>query len=483
MPKIKIKRGDYSVSGGGTGVPVLDAGELAVKTGGTDRGRLYVGVVDGDETPDQVRVSYADDAANSVYAQKIGTSSAHPSIGSSVRPVYVDNEGRVTASTGNVGQDSDGGATKWAKPVFMQNGVLTVMSGNAGNHYSPVFMLNGEIRQLYANVGSGTQHVYLSNGSITASTSYVGFDEKDNEGGFKPIYLHNGVFTVATRSHGGDTVPVFVDDGGIRRCRGNVGSSINPIYMDDGEFKPATGNCGGSSATKPLYMSDGKLYPTTDYAGGTKVVLNNVDRGHDNAAIFAPDTIPSNAGTTAAEHTLVEWYDYGAKARWASNSVGSTSKPVYLSNGVIKECSYYGPGVRGYKYDVLVGQENSAVPKWQRCPSAYPDWTGSTSDPTTSLSRALPFGVYLVHVANRSVNEYHTVMLCLGSNMASVGTKAYSSAYCTRRDSGAHALVVVATTTSYSSSMGIPTVSLTIDENINDNSYCFVGVYRIANID
>lgn len=349
MPKIKIKRGDYSVSGGGSSVPALDAGELAVKTGGTDRGRLYVGVVDGDETPDQVRVSYADDAANSVYAQKIGTSSSHPSVGSSVRPVYVDGDGKVTASTGNVGQDSDGGATKWAKPIFMQNGVLTVMSGNAGNHYSPVFMLNGEIRQLYADVGSDTQPVYLSNGSITQSTSDVGMDEKDADGGFKPIYMHNGVFTVATRPHGGDTVPVYVDNGGIRRCRGNVGSSINPIYMDDGEFKPATGNCGGSSATKPLYMSNGKLYPTNDYAGGTKVVLNNIDKGHQNATIYAPDEMPSNAGNAVAEHTLVEWYDYGAKARWATDySVGSSQRPVYLASGVLKECDYYAGATRLY---------------------------------------------------------------------------------------------------------------------------------------
>lgn len=59
----------------------------------------------------------ADTSTNSQYAAKLGTTDNHPSIGSNVNPVYVDNSGNIVKSNGNVGSKN--------VSMYLNSGVLT----------------------------------------------------------------------------------------------------------------------------------------------------------------------------------------------------------------------------------------------------------------------------------------------------------------------------------------------------------------------
>ena len=61
--------------------------------------------------------SSADVATDATYAAKIGTSSIHPAIGSSIKPVYVNSTGNIKASTSSVGDAN--------QPVYYNAGTVT----------------------------------------------------------------------------------------------------------------------------------------------------------------------------------------------------------------------------------------------------------------------------------------------------------------------------------------------------------------------
>lgn len=272
MPKILIKRSPSNLAS-------LDAGELGLGLGESNKGRLFAGLGDGGDT-DRVRVKYADNAdnaqhasnadnaADSVYSQKVGTSSSHPQIGSSLRPVYVDNTGTVTASTGNAGTDE------------------TTTGGNPLDHtkgLKPIVLVNGVLQGATETHGSAICPVYVDQGKIVPSNGSVGGDDRDT--GLTPIFMSGGVFTAAYRTHG--------------------------------------------SPTQPVYVSSGSIVAGDPYAGGTKVTVNGDSYAGQSVSFYAPVSAPNGH-----DKRLCAWKDSSAKAEFMTATIGSNSKPIYLNEGV-----------------------------------------------------------------------------------------------------------------------------------------------------
>lgn len=113
------------------------------------------------------------------YATKIGTSTSHPAIGSSTKPVYVNSNGTVTASTSTVG-----GATK---PVYMNSGTITASTSTVGGSAKPIYMSSGTITASSSTIGGSTTPVYMNAGTITACSSSIPVTSYDSSTGVLTI--------------------------------------------------------------------------------------------------------------------------------------------------------------------------------------------------------------------------------------------------------------------------------------------------------
>lgn len=203
-------------------------------------------------------------------------------VGSSTKPVYVEQYGRITASNATIGNDN--------QPIFMNNGTLTASSATVGNGvqfiylengiFKPstetvgnnkklMFLKNGELKVSSATVGSTTQLVFLNNGTFTASEDTVGssyqptylsdgeitpFDQSVGSNK-KHIFMKDGVITASNASVGSETQPIFMKDGEITESDHTVGNDNQPIYLKNGNFSVSSANIG--SLTAPIYMENG----------------------------------------------------------------------------------------------------------------------------------------------------------------------------------------------------------------------------------
>jgi len=172
--------------------------------------------------------------------------------------------------------------------------------------------------------------------------------------GLKPVYVNSdGQVVAASLTHGSIANPVYVQSGGISRCTATVGGDdhaespdetgkgMTPIFMGNGEFREATESHG--TEDQPVYILNGKIVPGYKYGGGTKVTLNDSDKGHNVATIYAPENKPSTSGAKL----LVGLYSR-SDPYWSAGNFGSDSThPVYFSdNGAVSVADKYAGGSR-----------------------------------------------------------------------------------------------------------------------------------------
>lgn len=209
MPQIKIKRGGQTQSS----KPTLDDGELYLANDGGAEGKLYAGTSDGDTNTDKVRVKYSD---NSDYAEKVGTESSHPQIGSATKPVYVTDTGTITESNANVG--GEGSANEqdpsYIQPIFMKNGTMTGASETVGNETTPVYADNGWIKP--TNKYAGGTKVTINGTSLGGQDATI----------YAPVAAPSGGLWT------GPKVALYPVGNPPRWSSGSFGSERKPLYLD-----------------------------------------------------------------------------------------------------------------------------------------------------------------------------------------------------------------------------------------------------------
>ena len=109
------------------------------------------------------------------YASHIGTKSSHPAIGGTNIPVYVNSDGSVTASLGNVGTDGK-------SLVYVNNGVIQKSGVTKGSPNLPVYISNGEVKECAYQIDK-RQFYYYPAPYFTQSSQFSLFWAYDQAGG------------------------------------------------------------------------------------------------------------------------------------------------------------------------------------------------------------------------------------------------------------------------------------------------------------
>ena len=209
MPQIKIKRGEQTSSSH----PTLDDGELYLANDGAGEGKLYAGTSDGDTNTDKVRVKYSD---NSDYAEKVGTESSHPQIGSPTKLLYVADTGVITESNANVGEEGNAHGTDpaYIHLIFMKNGTMTGAS---------------------VSVGDATTPVYVDRGSIKPSDKYAGGTKVTLNGtplDGQDATIYAPVAAPSSTGWSGAKIPLYQNGQAPVWSSGTFGSERQPLYLD-----------------------------------------------------------------------------------------------------------------------------------------------------------------------------------------------------------------------------------------------------------
>ena len=171
----------------------------------------------------------------------------------------------------------------------------------------------------------------------------------------KPLKLLNGTLVGVTYDLAKASQ---LTDGSVTKVgTGNKGSGTQFIYLNAGVPTATTSTTG--SDTKPLKLSSGTLTPVTNELA-TKSSVDNIING---TTTVAKATNATNATTSASCSGT------SASANKLNTDAGSSSHPVYFSNGIPVQCSR--PIIKaGY-----TSGSNSGL----RIPSAPSDWTSPPS--------------------------------------------------------------------------------------------------------
>lgn len=265
------------------------------------------------------------------------------SVGGSKKPVYLNN-GAITAASESVGSTT--------KPVYMNGGTITELGNDIGDINKPIYMQGGALKAVSANAGSNTRHMYMSSGALLSSTANKGSSAR-------PIYMSNGEFTEASGEIGAFNKPIFMKSGTLQAgtTGNNVGSDYKPIYMLNGTLTAASETVGGTK--KPVYMNKGTITACSETVGGPKqpvymnsgtVTASTANVGSESNPVYMKDGVLTAAGgefVTSASSNIGTSTPYllaqsGRKIQQSTLSVGSSSKPVYLSSGKFVEGNAYG---------------------------------------------------------------------------------------------------------------------------------------------
>lgn len=221
-------------------------------------------------------VSYFSHYANKIAAYDVSKGTVLVSqVGADNQPVYVNNDGVLTACTGSIGENNK-------KPIYMNGGVIaqfedkvpTIGPENVGDSTQLVYVRNCSIVESNANVGDENIPVYLKNGYIHECTLDASSITGSREAGTLYLQSINGktCWEVGNRTTAGtfentpDTVYYLV---GI--------DSEN--HVDD-SFKLLTG--AKRSNDTGIYFKNYELFQTSDE--NLKTFTDEIDINFDNLA-------------------------------------------------------------------------------------------------------------------------------------------------------------------------------------------------------
>ena len=301
-----------------------------------------------------------------VGANLYPTESGVAELGNSTKKWIIDASqltGTITASTATtatkLGSATVGGT---AKPIYLSSGVATACSSTVGSSNKPAYLNNGTITACSSTVGSATQPVYMKSGTITATSYTLGKSVPSN-----------AVFTDTDTHYTSKNVI------GASTATSNTTSALGNgnVYLNSVENNAITSShkISGSGATTVTTDTSGNLIISstntdTTYYAGVGITLNgttfnnsgvrSISTGSNNGTISVDtggtSTEISVKGLGSAAYTASTAYasashthnyagsssagGVATSAAKLSTSAGSSTQPVYFSNGVPKACSY-----------------------------------------------------------------------------------------------------------------------------------------------
>lgn len=301
-----------------------------------------------------------------VGANLYPTESGVAELGNSTKKWLIDASqltGTIAASTATtaskLGNTTVGGT---AKPIYLSSGVATACSSTVGSSNKPTYLNNGTITACSSTVGSATQPVYMRSGTITATSYTLGKSVPSN-----------AVFTDTDTHYTSKNVI------GTSTATSNTTSSLGNgnVYLNSVENNAVTSahKISGSGATTVTTDTSGNLIISstntdTTYYAGVGITLNGTTFNNSGVRSISTGTnngtISVDTGGTSAEvsvkglgsaaytastayasashtHNYAGSSSAGGVATSAaklSTSAGSSTQPVYFSNGVPKTCSY-----------------------------------------------------------------------------------------------------------------------------------------------
>lgn len=306
-----------------------------------------------------------------------------------------------------------------------------------------------------AKIGTESSH-----GAIGGDT-----DEDGGSGGhygLKPVYVNsNGEITAATGSHGNSTTPVYVEDGGIRRCNGSVGGNTptttenpsggyKPVHMGSGSIIGSSANLG--NIDNPVFMQDGSIRPISGvyeddnqhaanvfgadegYGGEYYPVYVSATHSQDNPYIvYGLKHSPKYAGGTKM---TVNGTNYGAndKSVYAPTTSGSTGRLLFSRGSGNAPAWSQSSGSVG---QILVSNGNGNDPEWKNCPRLP-----FTESSTISVSDN---GIYIVTVratSGSSSTDITALLAITDKNKVCVSSElrvilgGNTASFCVKRDAG-----------------------------------------------
>lgn len=236
--------------------------------------------------------------------------SATQSVGSTTKPIYIDSNGNWTATNANIGTSS--------KPIFMNAGELTAVSGNFGgpnssnNRYTLMHIAAGTFTTASTTVGSDTIPVYVNAGVITPITSL-----NDSVVAGKAAKWSGG-------AKGDENHAIYLDTDGVPQ-------TTNAMFLLAGN-NTATGiNTFNGNATFNSSVSIDSL------SAGSLIVNDNTSLVNttSTSSILPHSNNTSDIGSNALKYKEV----YAANFRGIADSAtkltagyGSSSKPVYIKS-------------------------------------------------------------------------------------------------------------------------------------------------------
>ena len=238
---------------------------------------------------------------------------------------YANKIASKDSSTGNIELNTTGNNKR---PVYVNNGVLTVCDASIGSFNTPMYYDPSQgFTKCTGSAGSADTLGYIENGEFKTSTKTIGENLK------KPIYMDNGVLTEFDRqvptfdgapignTTNGDTVgsaqPVYIDSSGIVKPITATACSVDSnslLALSNGTFSKQNGRVG--NASKPVYVDGGTITAFSETIGSvTKPVY--LDKGTISVCELTPSSI---TGADAADGGTLFLQSINGKKQWAEGN-------------------------------------------------------------------------------------------------------------------------------------------------------------------
>jgi len=301
-------------------------------------------------------------------------------VGSVTLPVYIDTNGvpqTITSYEGNAatattsetsGSLTTGDTGSASIPVYFKDGVpvqVTSISSQVEVEHS---ILSDKSKKLVKIQGESESDVSVGNGkNLIYFDDGIPISSKQSEGSsILPVYLDDGELKRIDSNIGSNSKFIYLDNtensNGFKESSADIGSTISPIYLDDGEFKSISGNVGENmnpvyinergefasisgnlgSENVPVYIQNGKFQQCSGAIGGaaTKIVSGSepegINVGDDSTLIYFQNGVPVSSNQTIGSSVIPVYVNNG-KLTAFNQDIGSEGIPVYVSNGSIVE--------------------------------------------------------------------------------------------------------------------------------------------------
>ena len=207
---------------------------------------------------------------------------------------------------------------------------VTVDSALSTTSTNPV--QNKVINNALANKSDIT-HTHSYAGSSTSGGAATSANKLNTNAGSTstPVYFTNGVPTACT------SVTANSATTASKLGTSTVGGEINPIYLRSG--KPFASASTVGSTSKPVFLSSGTLTECTSIAEADSAAEADHATSADSATTATTATTASKLGSSTVGSGTKPIYLSSGTATASTSTVGSTSKPVYMNSGTITACT------------------------------------------------------------------------------------------------------------------------------------------------